>query len=400
MLTLWSAQALSVFGDRLYAMAVMWIAWQESGAAAMGLVAVAESLPYIALGSVGQRLVARCASLRALAAVDLARLLLVAALPLAWHSFGLPGLLVCALLLGAGGAVFDPNLGALVPELVEERHVQAVNGLMDLSGRIARIAGPGAAGLLLAVMPMRHIFWVDAATFGISALALVALARTTALTAPLRAPAEKPTHRPRARELLRADPGTAAALAVHGIGIGAGAVALAMPALLTSHLDAGPGAYGATLAAAGAGAVAANGIAGNVRLPGPAPVLYCSVWAVSGLLLAATGAATSLPYVLVMSVLSGAIAPFLQITLSTHLARFPPAARLRLMAVDLTVIRTAGTLSMLVVPALAATHPRAGFAAAGAVTATAAAVGAAAAWHWSRTGSPIAADDDRELTRE
>ncbi|WP_282795217.1 MFS transporter [Streptomyces sp. CC224B] len=400
MLTLWSAQALSVFGDRLYSMAVMWVAWQESGAAAMGLVAVAESLPYIVLGTVGQRLTVRCASLRALAAVDLGRLVLVAALPLAWSGFGVPGLLVCALLLGAGGAVFDPNLGALVPELVEERDVQAVNGLMDLSGRIARVAGPGAAGLLLAVMPMRHLFWIDAATFGISALVLAALARTTTLTAPLRAPTEKPVRRPRARQLLRAHPDTAVALAVHGIGIGAGAVALAMPALLTSLLDAGPGAYGATLAAAGAGAVAANGIAGHVRLPGPAPVLYCAVWAVSGVLLAATGAAVSLPYVVVMSVLSGAIAPFLQITLSTHLSRFPSAARLRLMAVDLTVIRTAGTLSMLVVPAVAAGHPQAGFVTAGAVTAAAAAVGATAAFHWSRAGAPIIADDDHELTRE
>ncbi|MEJ8632320.1 MFS transporter [Streptomyces sp. MS2.AVA.5] len=161
MLLLWGAQTLSVFGDRLYAMAIMWIAWQESGAAAMGWVAVAESVPYIVLGTAGRKIVARFSTLRRLAVVDVGRAALVAALPLAWDTFGIAGMLGCAVLLGVGGALFDPNLGALVPELVDKRDIQAVTGLMDLTGRIARIAGPGAAGIALALVPRHALFSLD-----------------------------------------------------------------------------------------------------------------------------------------------------------------------------------------------------------------------------------------------
>ncbi|MFH8751852.1 MFS transporter [Streptomyces rimosus] len=398
-LVLWGAQALSVLGDRLYAMAVMWVAWQESGAAAMGLVAVAESLPYIVLGTVGRAAVARCASLRALAVLDVVRALLVVLLPLAWAGWGVPGLLAAALLLGAAGALFDPNLGALVPDLVRPGEVQAVVGLMDLSGRLARIAGPGAAGVLLAVVSQPALFWADGATFAVSAVALALLGRRRTGPAARKTAAAAEAERVSAWQLLRAHPPTAAAIAVHGIGIGAGAVAMAMPALLADTVGGGPGAYGAVLAATGAGALAANGVAGNVRVKGSAPVRYCAAWGACGLLLAATAAALSLPYLLIVAALTGAVAPFLQITLATHLAAHPAPERLRLMTVDLTVIRTSGTVAMLVVPALAAADPRAGFVAGGLVTAVAAAAGAAATWGWARSRASRPQEAVRELAR-
>ncbi|MFD7578942.1 MFS transporter [Kitasatospora sp. NPDC059817] len=362
MLLLWGAQTASVFGDRLYAMAVMWMAWEHAGAGAMGLMAVAESLPYIVLGTVGRRMMDRFASLRALAVVDAVRLVLVAALPWAWAEFGMVGLIASAALLGVGGALFDPNLGAMVPDLVRTGEVQAVSGLMDLTGRIARIAGPGTAGLLLAVMPLAGLFWVDAATFAVSALALVLLAARVRPAAVVSQTAPLPAGtRHGAWSLVRTHPDTGVVLAVHGIGIFAGAVSLAMPALLAARLGAGASAYAAVLACTGAGALAGNLVAGNVRLPVPLTAAYCGAWAVSGLVLAAAGLAGSLPVLLALSVLSGAVSPFLQIALSTHFALFPPAARRRLLTVDLTVIRTCGTVSMLFVPGLAAAGPGAAF---------------------------------------
>ncbi|MYX45177.1 MFS transporter, partial [Streptomyces sp. SID89] len=203
-LALWGAQALSVFGDRLYAMAVMWIAWERSGARAMGLVAVAESVPYIVVGTVGRRLMDRCASLRALARVDATRVLLVALLPVAWREFGTPGTLACAAALGLAGAVFDPSLGALVPDLVRPDEVQAVAGLMDLTGRIARFAGPGAAGALLLVVPQPTLFFVDSVTFAVSAAVLARLGRAAKPVTGAVPPGGP--GRPGARSLLRGHP--------------------------------------------------------------------------------------------------------------------------------------------------------------------------------------------------
>ncbi|MEU1623076.1 MFS transporter [Streptomyces sp. NPDC005722] len=254
-LALWGAQALSVFGDRLYAMAIMWLAWEKSGAAAMGLVAVAESVPYVVMGTVGRRVMDRFASLRALAAVDASRIVLVALLPVAWGTFGTPGMLVLAAAVGAAGAVFDPNLGALVPDLVKPGEVQAVYGLMDLTGRLARITGPGAAGVLLAVMPQPALFWLDAATFAVSAAVLARLGRSARKSAPA---GKRPTAPERlgARVLLRSHPATGAAIGVHGAGIFAQAVSFALPALLAARFHAGAGTYGLILATTGAGALA------------------------------------------------------------------------------------------------------------------------------------------------
>ncbi|MFH8260616.1 MFS transporter [Streptomyces roseolus] len=385
-LTLWVGQALSVFGDRLYAMAVMWIAFEESGAFAMGLVAIAESVPYILLGTIGRRLVGRFGSLRALATVDVVRAGLVAALPLVWTHLGLVGALALVLVAGFAGAVFDPNLGALTPELVEKRDVQAVSGLMDLSGRIARIAGPGAAGLLLAIMPMTTLFWLDGATFLVSAAALAALARHSPVVRQDRAPAKEAAPA-QARMLLRTQLDTAVAIGIHGVGIAAHTVALALPAFITLQLGAGAGTYGAALAVTGAGALAANGLAGNLRLPPNLPAFYCLAWAVSGAALAAIALAGSVPALLALSVLLGAVNPFVQVALVTHLSGFPPAHRLRLMSVDLTVIRTAGTVSMLFVPALAADRPSLAFAVAGLGLVGVGLVGAVLAARWAPVGS-------------
>ncbi|WP_329127359.1 MFS transporter [Streptomyces sp. NBC_01465] len=400
-LTLWAAQALSVFGDRLYAMAIMWIAWEQSGAGAMGLVAIAESVPYIVMGTLGRRIMDRFASLRALARVDVTRVVLVAVLPWAWSAFGTPGMLAVAALLGLAGAVFDPNLGALVPDLVEPGEVQAVNGLMDLTGRIARVAGPGAAGALLALVPQGALFLIDAVTFAVSALALAALGRTVATAAHEGPVPAKPAVSLKARALLRTHPATAAALTVHGAGIFAQAVAMALPALLASRLDAGAGAYGLALAATGAGALGGNLVAGNVRLPARLPVAYCLLWALSGLLLAVTGAVTSMPMLLAISAASGVVAPFLGISLQTHLAGFPPAARRRLMACDLTLIRTAGTTSMLAIPVLAASSPTAAFWAGGLATVAVSLAGAGAAWWWTRDRQPLPLTETAaELSRD
>ncbi|MGW6919046.1 MFS transporter [Kitasatospora sp. NPDC054939] len=388
-LLLWGAQMLSVFGDRLYALAVMWIAWQTSGAGAMGLVAIAESVPYIVLGTVGRRVMERFAALRALALVDVVRMVLVAALPWAWEAYGTTGLVVAAALLGVGGALFDPNLGALVPELVKPEEVQAVNGLMDLTGRVARFAGPAFAGLLLAVMPMAGLFWLDAGTFAASAAALLLLPAVRRGARPKES--AKARLRPRARVLLWTRPDTAVAIAVHGAGIFAHSVTLVLPAFLASRLGAGAGAYAAVLAATGLGALVGNGFAGNLRLPRNLPVFYCGLSAVSGVVLAVIGTAHSLGVLLIWSVLLGFVNPFLQVALSTHLSSFAPGARLRLMTVDLTVIRTAGTLAMFVIPALAAHAPAGSFLFSGAVLVLLSCAGSVGAWWWARAAVEVPA---------
>lgn len=177
-LAIWLGQLLSVTGDRFFALAVMWVALQRSGPMTMGLVAIAESVPYIAMGAVGHPIVSRFVSFRRLAGVDAVRAGLTVLLPFAWMEAGTPAMLAVVAALGGLGAVFDPALSALVPELVDEPQRPVLVALMDLTTRLARIGGPALAGVLLAVAPMTALFVADAATFAVSAVALALLGRT------------------------------------------------------------------------------------------------------------------------------------------------------------------------------------------------------------------------------
>lgn len=183
----------------------------------------------------------------------------------------------------------------------------------------------------------------------------------------------------RARELLRADARLLAAIGMHGAGVMASALpAIAMPVLLTVRLHASAGGYGLVMAAAGLGALAGNPVAGNLRLGSRFPAAYFAAWVATGAVLAATGQATSVLVVAVLAFAGGLAAPVSAVSLSTYLARhYPRPERLRLAAADQAVIRACGTCGMLVLPALAAAHPSAGFTAAGLVTVVLAAAGLA-----------------------
>ncbi|MGP9019580.1 MFS transporter [Streptomyces sp. BR1] len=374
-LVLWLAQSLSVLGDRLYALAVMWVVYASTGSASlMGLVAVAESVPYIVLGTVGRRLVTRFSSFASLAWVDGARAAVAVALPFLWspdsHGFAL--LLGGVLLLGTLGALFDPNLGALVPDLVEPEKVQEITGLLDLTGRIARIAGPASIGLLLLVVSEVQLFALNGVTFAVSAMALGWLARRYATAADVGAAEQRPgkaRSAVRAWPVLRAHPRVGLAVGLHGVALFCSAVtAVGMPALLATRYGAGAAVYGLVTAAVGVGALLGNPLASNRRSGGWLAV-YCGAWMVQGAATACMGLMLQPPALMLLALVTGLVTPATSVTLRAHLGAFAPAERLRLMSVDQTVIRTGGTAGMLLLPFLVDASPRGAFVAGGAMVA-------------------------------
>ncbi|MFE0135696.1 MFS transporter [Streptomyces sp. NPDC059037] len=373
-LVLWLAQSLSVLGDRLYALAVMWVVYASTGSASlMGLVAVVESVPYIALGTAGRHVVAWFSTFGRLAWVDAARALVAVALPFLWSpdAYGVGLLLAGVLLLGTLGALFDPNLGALVPDLVEPERVQQVTGLFDLTGRIARIAGPASIGLLLLAVSEVKLFALNGVTFAVSAVALGWLARRYAVAAGDGA-IERPGNTRsavRAWPLLRAHPRVGLAVGLHGVALFGSAVsAVGMPALLATRYGAGAAVYGLVTAAVGVGALLGNPLASNRRSGGWLRV-YCGAWAVQGLATACMGLVLHLPALVLLALVTGLVTPATSVTLRAHLGAFAAAERLRLMSVDQTVIRTGGTAGMLLLPFLVDASPRGAFVAGGVMVA-------------------------------
>ncbi|MGX1812161.1 MFS transporter [Nocardia sp. NPDC055321] len=368
-LLVWLTQLLSVMGDRFFALAIMWVALERSGPVVMGAVAIAESVPYVLVGLFGQRLVALAARLSALAGLELVRAVLTVTLVAAWAGAGTIAMLAMVTVLGICGALFDPGLGALVPDLVGESERPRLVALMDLTGRIARVAGPATAGLLLMLAPLPVLFVMDAATFAVSAAAMAWLARTaTRASVPGAGPSTPtPTRPARARALLHASPSLTIAFAVHGTGFFCNALpAIGLPLLLV-QFTAGPAQYGWMLTGAGIAAVAGNMVASRARPETGFPGRLCAGWAATGVLLVATGVAPSVGWVVAAAVLAGFASPFIGIALGVHLAGFATADRVPMLSVQYSVMRGAGTLGMAVVPASIASDPARGFIVGGAI---------------------------------
>ncbi|WP_238783406.1 MFS transporter [Streptomyces monomycini] len=383
-LVLWLAETLSVFGDRFFTLALAWTAWQRSGAVAMGLVVVVESVPHLLIGAFGRKLIARFAAFRALAAVEAVQVVIVGAMPWLWPSLGLAGVLVVIVLVGICDALTGPSLAALVPGMVKKEQVRQVTGLMDVSNRLTWFLGPGSAAVLLAFLPAEQLFLIDAATFAVSAIAFAWLGRTAAPlspTAPSReekaGPADTP-EAPRALAVLRAHPRIGCALVVSGVGEFCSTVlTIGIPIWLTSQLHAGAGAYAVVLSAMGIGAVVGNLLTGNVALvalPGRFPAAYCLVWVGRGLLLAAFALSSSLVEVAALAAAASALVPLASISLSAEIGSLPGPQRLRVFTADSVKLHVASISSMLVLPALLERAPKASFAGAGAATACAGAV--------------------------
>jgi MFS family permease len=174
---LWLSQVFSAFGDRFHEIAIVWYSIQLIGSEA-GFVLAGGSLARLAFGLFGGVLADRRDRRRILVIVDLARAAIVATLPLAtlWGPLSLTHLAVVATLVGGLSALFDPALQASLPDLAHDSAaLQATNGLMDVTNRLARVFAPGLAGLVILWVPLEHFFTINAFTFVVSALAVFSL---------------------------------------------------------------------------------------------------------------------------------------------------------------------------------------------------------------------------------
>ena len=174
---LWGGLAFSAVGDELYRVGVIWLAVGLAGADAALLPAAqyaAVLVASLAAGAFADLLRPRTAMIVA----DLARAVLAVVPVLATAAWGLslPTLIASSVALAAFGALFSPALLSAVPRLVPDPGcLLAVNGLMDATARLARLAGPFLAGAMATILPTLHLLTANAASFLISATAVATL---------------------------------------------------------------------------------------------------------------------------------------------------------------------------------------------------------------------------------
>jgi MFS family permease len=177
---LWTGMCVSLLGDGVFLVAMAWQVYALSNApAALALVGVAMTVPTIVFlllgGVVSDRLDRRRIMLgadvaRGLAVGLMATLSLTGALEL-WHVVALVAV------YGAGQAFFSPAFDAIVPEVLPPEELAQANSLDQFVRPIAlRLAGPAIGGVLIDGVGVGWAFALNAATFAVSAAALLAMA--------------------------------------------------------------------------------------------------------------------------------------------------------------------------------------------------------------------------------
>ncbi len=140
----------------------------------VGLLSAAGTLAFLLIGLPAGALVDRMARRGLMIAADLGRAAALASIPLAagLGALTMTQLYLVALTLGVLTVFFDVAYQSYVPGLVAPGEVVAANAKLSSSSQVAQVAGPGAAGGLIQAIGAPLAMAFDAASFGLSALAL------------------------------------------------------------------------------------------------------------------------------------------------------------------------------------------------------------------------------------
>ena len=172
---LFAGETISVLGDQFHFVALAWLALQLTGSGlALGTVLMTAAIPRAVFVLVGGAFSDRFSPRTLVLVSNLIRgvvVAVIAALVLTdraelWHLY------VLAAIFGVVDAFFYPALNTFVPMIVPERLFAPANAVIQGSAQVMGLIGPAVAGALVALVNTGPAFVIDAASFGVAALAV------------------------------------------------------------------------------------------------------------------------------------------------------------------------------------------------------------------------------------
>lgn len=174
--TIWSGQALSLFGSALVQFALIWWLTQESGSATvLAIATLVGMLPQIVIGPFAGALVDRwdrriimiaADALIALFSLLLAYLFATGRVQI-WHIYAVMAI------RAVGGAFHFPAMSASTPLMVPGEQLTRVNGLNQALQGVNSLIAPPVGALLLSVLPTQAILLIDVGTAALAILPLL-----------------------------------------------------------------------------------------------------------------------------------------------------------------------------------------------------------------------------------
>ena len=173
---LWLGQIVSVIGDGMQRVALLWWATRTGGNALLTAVALCAALPVVLGSPFGGALADRFDRRRLLVAADVLRLGVTAALAALVIAGERTPVIVClcVAMSAVGTALFDPTYAAAVPTVVPAEDLPAANGLNMANSAVGGLIGPLLGGVLIAAFGVGTVLVINAATFAWSVLCILA----------------------------------------------------------------------------------------------------------------------------------------------------------------------------------------------------------------------------------
>jgi MFS family permease len=249
-----------------------------------------------------------------------------------------PALLIpVAVVLGAGEGMFLPASFSVIPSLLPDADLQAGNALASGGTQLASLVGPALGGALVALGSPASAFGLDAVSFAVSALTLLAMVRrpqavpAPAVTGPEAAGADDSADSgPSVRTLLRTERVLLIIIAVNvAANLGsAGLDGVALPALAHGPLHAGAPGYGIILAGFAAGALLGTLAAGQFSQPRRPVIVGSAAFLIEAAAIAATPFLGTVALVTAATVVFGACNGFGNTYTVTAFQRWAPRGTL------------------------------------------------------------------------
>jgi MFS family permease len=326
---LWGGMCISLLGDGAFIIAMAWQVYALSNApTALSMVGIAMTLPTVAFLLLGGVVSDRFDRRRVMLAADVVRAAAVGAIAVLsltgsielWH------MAVLVALYGAGAGFFGPAFDAIVPDLLPPSELTRANALDQLIRPVAlRLAGPAVGGVLIEAVGVGWAFALDAASFGVSAAALLAMssrgavrgARDRSLLGDLRDGVEHVRGHVWLWGTL-----TSAALAYL---LFMGPVEVLVPFLVKNELDASAADLGLVFAAGGVGSVMCAVAIGQRGLPSRDVTVMYVAWTLATLAVAGYGLAAAVWQLMLVSLVFNGLETAGLIVWSTAKQRHVPS---------------------------------------------------------------------------
>jgi DHA3 family tetracycline resistance protein-like MFS transporter len=307
---LWTGMTVSLLGDGIYFVTIAWQVYELSNApTALSIVGLAWTLPLVLFVLLGGVISDRFDRRRVMIIADVLRGLAIAVIGVLavarelelWH------LVVLVAFYGAGEALFMPSFTAIVPDIVPRDLLVEANSL-DIFVRTmtARMAGPAIGGVAIGAFGTGGAFLLDAASFGVSALALLAMSsRPLAMresTSVLADVAE-------GLRFVRSQTWLWGTLAAASITLLCfyGPWEVLVPFVVKNELDGSARDLGFVFGAGGLGAVLTSLVMSQRSLPRKHITFMYAAWTVSGFAIVGYGVATEIWQAMLAALLAGSL---------------------------------------------------------------------------------------------